>query len=93
MNLLLQEPIFGAYSELFAGLSTDITMKNNGSFGRRSDHTLSWVGTDDIVVEPWGRLCLARKDIELGSKTKEEGGTGIAQQFWDWSEKQVAQYL
>ncbi|EKD18224.1 uncharacterized protein L3040_007605 [Drepanopeziza brunnea f. sp. 'multigermtubi'] len=76
INMLLSDPIFGAYTELFAGLSTDISMKNNGSF-----------------VEPWGKLVSARKDIEQGSKPKEEGGTGVAQDFWDWTEEQVAQYL
>lgn len=32
MNLLLHDPIYGAYTELFAGLSTDIKMSNNGDF-------------------------------------------------------------
>ena len=94
MNLLLHDPIYGAYSELFAGLSTDVTTQNNGSFGKASCMYLM-KATDNLmlIVEPWGKLVLARKDIELGSKTKEEGGTGMAQQFWNWSEDQVAQYL
>ncbi|KAK6583361.1 hypothetical protein PZA11_004437 [Diplocarpon coronariae] len=76
VNMMLHEPIYGAYTELYAGLSTDITTGNNGSF-----------------VEPWGRLCLSRKDIEMGAKPKDEGGTGIGQEFWEWTEKQVARYL
>ncbi|KAH7391404.1 putative short-chain dehydrogenase [Cadophora sp. MPI-SDFR-AT-0126] len=76
MNLLLHDPIYGAYTELFAGLSTDITMSNNGDF-----------------IEPWGKVTPARKDIELGSKPKEEGGTGIAKDFWYWTEKQIATYI
>ncbi|KAL2063516.1 hypothetical protein VTL71DRAFT_5321 [Oculimacula yallundae] len=76
VNLILHDSIYGAYTELFAGLSTDISMSNNGDF-----------------VEPWGKLTPARKDIQLGSKSKEEGGTGIAADFWDWSEKQVAPYV
>ncbi|WYZ45955.1 hypothetical protein EsH8_IX_000180 [Colletotrichum jinshuiense] len=31
-NLVLQEPIYGAYTELFAGLSKDVSEKDNGGF-------------------------------------------------------------
>ncbi|PBP22433.1 short chain dehydrogenase reductase [Diplocarpon rosae] len=75
VNMMLHEPIYGAYTELYAGLSTDITTGNNGSF-----------------VEPWGRLCLSRNDIEAGAMTKDEGGTGIGHEFWEWTEKEVAKY-
>jgi hypothetical protein len=30
----LKGPIFGAYTELYGGLSEDIKMENNGTFGR-----------------------------------------------------------
>lgn len=31
--MILKEPIFGAYTELYAGLSSDISLANNGAFG------------------------------------------------------------
>ncbi|XMA18532.1 hypothetical protein WAI453_011323 [Rhynchosporium graminicola] len=76
MNLLLHDPIYGAYTELYAGLSTDIEMSSNGNF-----------------VEPWGKLTPARKDTVLGSKSREEGGSGIATDFWEWCGKQIAEFV
>lgn len=32
--MALHEPIYGAYTELYAGLSTDIGRENNGLFGK-----------------------------------------------------------
>ena len=43
-------------------------------------------------VVPWGRFMHIRKDLVDASKTKEEGGTGIAERFWEWTEKQVKPY-
>jgi len=34
-----------------------------------------------------------RSDLVEASKSKAEGGTGIAEQFWDWNEEQVKSYL
>jgi retinol dehydrogenase-12 len=34
-----------------------------------------------------------RADLEKGSKSEAEGGTGIAGKFWAWSEEQVKPYL
>jgi hypothetical protein len=45
------------------------------------------------LVVPWGRFAPLRKDLDAGSKTEEEKGTGIAKQFWEWSEEQVKSYL
>lgn len=44
---------------------------------------------DYSIVAPWGRLWHATKDMVAGSKTRAEGGTGIAKEFWEWSEAQV----
>ncbi|KAI0097590.1 hypothetical protein GGR51DRAFT_463339 [Nemania sp. FL0031] len=74
--LFTYPPINGAYTELFAGLSPDITLSNSGSW-----------------VVPWGRFMNIRHDLEQGKKTKEEGGTGIAGQFWDWNDQQVQGYM
>ncbi len=44
------------------------------------------------VVQPWGRIVGIRKDLEAGSKAEAEGGTGVAEKFWEWSEKQVKSF-
>ncbi|KAI4865266.1 short-chain dehydrogenase [Hypoxylon rubiginosum] len=68
-------PIYGAYTELFAGLSEDVTLEKTGSW-----------------LAPWGRIANIRKDLLQGSKPQSEGGTGIAQKFWAWTEEQVKPY-
>lgn len=44
-------------------------------------------------IVPWGRIENIRKDLLEGSKPEEEGGTGIAQKFWKWSEDQTREYV
>lgn len=46
-----------------------------------------------VVVVPWGRFMPLREDITAGFKTKEEGGTGVSKQFWDWTVEQVKPYI
>ena len=75
MGLISYEPVFGAYTELFGGLSPTVTLENNGAW-----------------IIPWGRVGNLRQDIVDG-KGKDEGGTGNAQVFWQWSEEQVKNYL
>ncbi|RYP83763.1 hypothetical protein DL769_001295 [Monosporascus sp. CRB-8-3] len=70
------EPIKGAYTELFAGLSPEVTLEKSGEW-----------------VVPWGRFMRSRKDLQEATKTKAEGGSGIAKEFWEWNEKQVEPYL
>ncbi|PQE08819.1 short-chain dehydrogenase protein [Rutstroemia sp. NJR-2017a WRK4] len=74
-NLILYDAKFGAYTELFAGLSPDVTLEKTGSW-----------------IQPWGRFVPIRADLEVGAKPESEGGTGIAQKFWEWSEEQVREY-
>ena len=45
------------------------------------------------LVVPWGRFMKIRKDLIEGSKSKTEGGTGIARDFWQWNEEQVKPFL
>ena len=33
-SFVLADPIYGAYTELYAGFSDDITMKNNGAMSQ-----------------------------------------------------------
>lgn len=72
----LYSPIHGAYTELFAGLSPDVTLDKSGAW-----------------IQPWGRFVPQRKDLEIGSKAETEGGTGIAEKFWKWTEDQVEPYV
>ncbi|KAI0013523.1 retinol dehydrogenase 12 [Xylariaceae sp. FL0662B] len=74
-NMLLQNAILGAHTELFAGLSADITPGKNNAF-----------------IIPYGRFGQLRKDIEAATKPEDQGGSGIAKQFWEWSEQQVLPY-
>ncbi|KFA66451.1 hypothetical protein S40285_08529 [Stachybotrys chlorohalonatus IBT 40285] len=75
-TFVLHEPKYGAYTELFAGISDEVTLEKTGSW-----------------VVPWGRFESIRPDIQEAAKTKEEGGTGNAQAFWEWSEEQVKPFI
>ncbi len=65
------EPKMGAYTELWAGLSPELTLEDGGRLGI-----------------PFGRWHPGPKKELLDSlKSKEEGGTGLAAEFWEWCEK------
>ncbi|KAI2642712.1 short-chain dehydrogenase [Xylaria nigripes] len=66
------------------GAYTELYAALSGEVGM--DNTGSW-------IVPWGRITNIRSDLVKGSKTKEEGGTGVAQKFWKWSEEQTKDYL
>ncbi|KAI1384747.1 short-chain dehydrogenase [Hypoxylon trugodes] len=68
--------VYGAYTELFAGISDEVTLEKSGDW-----------------IVPWGRFSDIRKDLFQGSKPQSEGGTGIGQKFWAWSEEQVKPYV
>ncbi|KAI1376884.1 short-chain dehydrogenase [Hypoxylon crocopeplum] len=69
-------PVNGAYTELFAGLSDEVTLERSGDW-----------------IVPWGRFSDIRTDLLQGSRPQSEGGTGIAQKFWEWTEEQVKPYV
>ncbi|PQE32207.1 hypothetical protein CJF32_00009912 [Rutstroemia sp. NJR-2017a WRK4] len=70
---VLHDPIMGAYTELWAGLSPDVKCEDGGK-----------------CALPWGRWHTdPRKDILQSMKSKEEGGTGLSADFWDWCEQQT----
>ncbi|TVY32446.1 putative oxidoreductase [Lachnellula subtilissima] len=77
MKPLLHEPIMGAYTELWAGLSPEVTCADGGRFA------LPW--------GRWHPS--PRKDILESLKAKSEGGTGIAAEFWHWCEEQSKGYV
>ncbi|CAF9908737.1 MAG: hypothetical protein ALECFALPRED_004921 [Alectoria fallacina] len=64
-------------------------------------YTELWAGLSPMVtpkntgafIIPWGRFGSLRKDIAASTKSKSEGGTGVGEQFWEWSEKQVQPYV
>ncbi|KAI1354862.1 retinol dehydrogenase 12 [Xylaria sp. FL0043] len=75
-NLPLNPAIYGAHTELFAGLSPAITEDKNGCW-----------------IVPYGRFGKLRQDIEEAMKLTQDGGSGIAKKFWEWSEDQVQAYM
>lgn len=77
MTVTMHPPIYGAYSELWAGLSQGITVEDGGKYG-----------------VPWGKWHpLPRDDLLAAMKSEQEGGTGVAGKFWNWSEEETAQYI
>lgn len=75
-SLFLYPAKQGAYTELWAGLSPQITCVDGGRY-----------------VIPWGRWHEApRPELLESLKAKEEGGTGLAAEFWDWCDDQTKQY-
>ena len=73
---LLYPARMGAYTELWAGLSEDLTMNEAGSY------ILPWGR-----LHPW-----PRKDLVEALRSVEEGGTGQAKRFVEWCEQQVIGY-
>lgn len=76
MSLFMHEPKMGAYSELWAGLSPAVSLEDGGRF-----------------AIPWGRWHPNPPERLLKSvKSTEEGGTGLAAQFWLWCEEQIRDF-
>ena len=73
---LLHKAKMGAYTELWAGLSPELTMEMNGSY------VIPWGR-----VHP-----APRKDLLDALKSEKEGGTGQAAKFREWCEKQTVEY-
>lgn len=78
-HLVCYPVIRGAYSELFAAFSPQISIE-------KTDWSQTWVG-------PFGRLLPLRADLSKATIPEEEGGSGGTVEFWEWNEKQVAKYL
>ncbi|KAE9380172.1 putative oxidoreductase,short chain dehydrogenase [Stipitochalara longipes BDJ] len=70
---VLHEPRFGAYTELYAGLSRDIGLKNNGAY------VIPWGRVRGDEGCP-------RKDILNAMLPEDEGGLGYATKLWEWCE-------
>lgn len=73
VETLLYNVKYGAYPNLWAGLSDEITIADSGRY-----------------VIPWGRWAIQiRSDILNALKNEAEGGTSVAQMFWDWCAEQT----
>lgn len=74
---LLHKAELAALSELYAGLSPDITADNNGCY------ILPW---GRISTNP-------REDIVQAMKSKDEGGKGYAAEFWEICASHCSKYM
>jgi retinol dehydrogenase-12 len=45
-----------------------------------------------LLAVPWGKMQSPRADIALSCIGTDKNGTGVAAQFWDWTEQQVEKY-
>lgn len=70
---LLHETRFGGYTEMYAGLSPDITLKNNGAY------VIPWGRLRPDTACP-------RKDILNAMKSEKDGGLGYGPKLWEWCE-------
>ncbi|KAF2010263.1 NAD(P)-binding protein [Aaosphaeria arxii CBS 175.79] len=67
---------------------------------RFGGYTEPWAGWSPAItashkgayIAPWGRIYPARKDIQAGTMSKEEGGTGYAERFLAYCEKETAAF-
>ncbi|KAI1210093.1 NAD(P)-binding protein [Annulohypoxylon truncatum] len=75
MGAVFKGPTYGAYTELFAAFSSDITRKDNGRY-----------------IIPWGRLGSVPGHMAGGMRSKEDGGNGLSEKFWNWCEATTRSY-
>ena len=73
---LLYEAQMGAYTELWAGLSPQLTMEHNGQY------VIPW---GRVHSSP-------RKDLVEALKSKDDGGTGRAAEFREWCAEMTAEF-
>jgi retinol dehydrogenase 12 len=102
-NILLYPAVNGAYSELFAGLSPVVTMEKTGSYSKPSilllgDRKFSATYLDrgsclPFLVLPWGRIGSIRSDLALGALPLSQGGTGMAEKWFEWCLEQVRSFV
>ncbi|PQE14664.1 short-chain dehydrogenase protein [Rutstroemia sp. NJR-2017a BVV2] len=78
VNLLLSEPKFGAYTNLYAGFSGDITLENNGAY------VIPWGRLRDNKNCP-------RKDIIKAMTDEDKGGLGYPRKLWEYCEAKWAE--
>ena len=74
---LLHNAKFGAYTELWSGLSSDLTMEHTGAY------VIPW---GRLHPSP-------RQDLLDALQPKESRGTGVANEFWGWCLEQISEYM
>ncbi|KAL4959539.1 NAD(P)-binding protein [Aspergillus stella-maris] len=79
-RVMLSEPVFGAYTELFAGLSPDVTLEKSGSYIN------PWGRIRPDADSP-------RQDLIRAGESIEQGGLGYGENFWAWCENQWAPFV
>ncbi|TVY51348.1 putative oxidoreductase [Lachnellula cervina] len=73
INMLLNEPIYGAYTNLFAAFSPDISLANNGAY------VIPWGRLHEDKDSP-------RKDIINAMTDEDKGGLGYPKKVWEYCE-------
>lgn len=93
---MLYPQVYGAYTELFSGLSPEVTLEKTGSWSEFSHphawHLLLLTGLTSRVVGPWGRFFDIRHDLVKGTERGPEGEQSVSEKFWDWSVEQTEAY-
>lgn len=74
---LMHKPKLAAYTQLYCGLSKDITAQENGCY------VIPWGRIHRQL----------RKDLVEASKTKEHGGSGRAKEFWEFCDDKTRDYV
>jgi NAD(P)-dependent dehydrogenase (short-subunit alcohol dehydrogenase family) len=78
---LLHPPIKGAHVELFSGLSPQVATENE-----------KLKESGGYIIPPGRFHPEPRKDLLDAMKSKEEGGTGLASEFWNWCGDKTKDY-
>ncbi|KAJ4409224.1 hypothetical protein N0V82_009497 [Gnomoniopsis sp. IMI 355080] len=74
---LLHTPKLAAYTQLYCGLSDDITVEETGCY------VIPWGRIHRQL----------RKDLVEASKTEEDGGSGRAKEFWEFCDERTRPFI
>lgn len=78
MTITMHPPVYGAYTNLWAGVSGDVTVED---------------GVKGKYVVPWGKWHSSpRQDLLEALKSEKDSGSGNAGKVWDWLEKTTKLY-
>ncbi|KAL2835586.1 NAD(P)-binding protein [Aspergillus pseudoustus] len=79
-RLMLSPPVFGAYTQLFAGLSSEVGLENTGSY------IIPWGRVRADAATP-------RQDLIHAGESVERGGLGYGERLWSWCEERWAPHV
>jgi NAD(P)-dependent dehydrogenase (short-subunit alcohol dehydrogenase family) len=77
LRVTMHPPIYGAYTNLWSGLSADVKGEDGGRY------VVPWGRWHEGVKE----------DIARALKNEKDGGTGEAGRFWEWCERETRRYV